>query len=91
MRGCEGLNQCVAVRPSSKVSRLCSLWSQVHFHFSDPMEVKDEVHLRSAIYLAAVSMLMGWAMEPQVGCPHLHPPGTQWSHASMLVCMVQHI
>lgn len=39
---------------------------QVHFHFSEPMEFKDEVNLRSAIYLAAVSMLMGWVMESDV-------------------------
>lgn len=39
----------------------------VLLHFSEPLECKDEVHLRSAIYLAAESMLMGWEMEPPVG------------------------
>lgn len=32
------------------------------------MEVTDEAHLRPAIYLAAVAMLMGWEMSPTVSC-----------------------
>jgi hypothetical protein len=48
--------------------------SQVHFHFSESMAVKRELHLRLAIYLAAVSMLMGWVMRPTVSCRPLSPP-----------------
>lgn len=45
---------------------LCLARTQVHFHFSEPTAVKDEMHVGAAIYLSAISMLMGWDMADQV-------------------------